>query len=146
MRANGNKIIHRHSNAPKLMYSLEIKRQLNHIKCPICQGPIDIATFLGKTVYGCAVDIDHYHIEFDSKSSEIVNEFVRFYDEKHKYQILKNNNKTNCNLYIYNIDSEKRVIEDGRIRILYPDKSLFDFRNFNVAKAITRVKLLLNFS
>jgi hypothetical protein len=122
------------------------KKLLNGLNCPICKAPIDICTIKFKGYnYGCAVNNDHYTILVDM--CFLVVETVRVYDAKHQY-IISNHytgTKIKTTISVNETDPEGRVIFSFKEKVLALDKAYFDFRNFNAAKAVNRIKTIFVF-
>jgi hypothetical protein len=123
------------------------KKLLNSLKCPICRGPIDMLDWKSQKPYdfGCAYNIDHYKLLLND--GYITQEQVSFYDKTHKYIITKSYKDSfeKTLIHIYEADQEYRVQFDFLQKLISPEVSLFDFRNFNVEKALNRLKTYLVF-
>ena len=124
-----------------------IKNMLNSLSCPICHAQID--TLTGRLYRGynycCATNPDHYMILADTYI--LIVETVHVYDEKHKYTISNHytGNKIRTVINVHGTDAEGRVIFSFKEKKLALDKAYFDFRKFNVDKAVDRIKTIFTF-
>jgi len=126
------------------------KKILNSLRCPICDAQIDTTSYYVRDYnYGCATDVDHYVIYMIlwEPVIRIASERVSIYDKNKKYSLIKSydNGKTTTIIEIYETDLENRVIFSFKEKKLVMDKDLFDFANFNVDKALNRIKTVLVF-
>lgn len=134
-----------------------LKSYLNSLKCPICGAPIDL--FISDFQYGCANDRNHYHLNliktqklFGSQKLESVNEYsvseyVNIYCSGICYTISKiyDNNLVKTTIIFNKTDGENRMIFDFNPKKLELNFDAFDFKNFNVEKALNRIKTLSTF-
>jgi hypothetical protein len=136
----------------------EIKKILNSLSCPICGAQIDII----KNYYGCVANHDHYYLYISTSydwttntnsvaPNQIYKEVVSIYADKYKYVIEKMYSYVNNNIdvvtyiLVYEIDQEGRMIFSFKDKTLKLDFGAFDFKNFNVEKALSRIKTLFVF-
>ena len=127
---------------------------LNKLKCPICKSPIDLMSYTAQPNrkgynFGCAQEPDHYAIWFvhwDRKNS-LEKESVHVYDEKHKYNIVKDHLPTliQTQIYVHDIDPERRIIPSHKETKLIIEQDVFDFNEFDSEKAINRIKMIFIF-
>jgi len=126
-----------------------LKQLLNSLKCPICQCQIDTLLNANNPIYRgfqycCVANHKHYAIKvYENYSAHIVEEIVHLYDQSHEYCILKT--KFNTEIAISDLDLEGRVRFSFVIKKFRTELDLFDFQNFNVDKAINRIKTVLVF-
>jgi len=125
----------------------ETKKLLNSLKCPICSAQIDsITNKRYGYLYSCVANKDHYVLSIDDNTS-ICREKVHIYDNNHKYAIVKSFTKgvPQTEISVYETDLEHRVIFSFKKKQIFMDKELFDFTNFNVDKALKRIKTVFVF-
>lgn len=135
------------------MFSLNLKKFLNSIKCPICNAQIDTLTNnippYRDFDFCCAESIYHYAIKVDDEYiPKIISELVNIYDDKHNYNILKTMlhvNKFKTEITINDIDQEGRLKFSFSTPRFVTELNIFDFQNFNSEKAINRIKTILVF-
>jgi len=126
------------------------KKILNSLSCPICDSPIDMAGHhIQGFNYGCATDLDHYaiHLILWEPVVRITDERVNLYEKNRKYSIIKHYDGSNVitKIEIYETDLENRVIFSFKDKNVIMNRDLFDFRNFDVSKALNRIKTVLIF-
>lgn len=122
----------------------QLKQLLNSLTCPICKAPIDIS--FSKTYNYCrAMNYDHYTVIIND--GILKNEKVHIYDDKYQYVIINHliDNVVKTEIIINEIDQEGRVLFSFNEKRLDLDKRYFDFRNFNVNKAVNRIKTICLF-
>jgi hypothetical protein len=143
-----------------------VKKILNSLKCPQCGAGIDIYTKISSCFnYACAADNLHYQVHLATDNGldyphnlpihpVITAESVVMFEAKHKYVINQSNASIlgtvdETNIEMFNIDPERRVIEDKKKRKLWKsfqyDKKLFDFAHTNKEKILNRIKTILVF-
>lgn len=130
-----------------------VKKILNSLKCPICDAPIDMTDYKKMYNYGCVRDINHYLICI--KDDNLISvpflsvESVNIYDNCRKYQLTQIYDQFSTNvkteILVLEVDLEKRVQFNFKNNQLILDKKLFDFTNFNIDKAINRIKTVYTF-
>lgn len=125
------------------------KELLNSLKCPICNGQVDIIRVY-ESNYACVNEPYHYNLCVDTDLvtdlSFITQERVTLYDSKYRYDILrihKEHIKTRVDMF--SIDGEKRVIFSFKDKFVEVDGDAFDFNNFDSKKALNRIKTILLF-
>lgn len=130
------------------MTQSESSRFLNGFKCPICNSRIDISYM--HNIYICSRDYTHYTVEIKLYDSppKVLHEIVNVYDKKHKFIIIKDfyNEEPKFFIEVYDIDQEGRITFEFTIKKISLEEDCFDFKNFNVDKAINRIKTLFLFS
>jgi|ERR1035437_21850 hypothetical protein len=120
----------------------KVKQLLNSLRCPICGAQIERFCVINSDHYKVFLNRDNYNIETDS----IRMEQVEIYNDKHHYQIRKYHNTQPILtvITIYNANAEG-IIYDNKYKHLDIKQDLFDFRDFNIKKAINRIKTILTF-
>ena len=130
-----------------------VKQFINGLKCPLCQGQIDIIDWkirysVRKHNFCCVNNWEHYRL-FLNQSNIIINEYetIVIYDQKKKYEIIQDNvpddNYTTIN--IYQVDAENRVLEKEKNYSFTFKKSLFNFAQTNREKILNRIKTVMVF-
>lgn len=137
---------------------------IKDIKCPICQGQIDLVDWKIKYAskkynFCCVNDWEHYRlflIHWETKL-KLESEIVIIYDNNLKYEIFQSeinpNNQTTI-INIYTVDAHNKIIEGPADKahftpscsnIFNYDSKLFDFSLTNRDKIVNRVKTILLF-
>ncbi len=129
----------------------DLKNLLNNLKCPICLSQIDLRSG-HKMNYGCVKSEQHYFIEVRLNVFDlpfIMEEHTIIYDKKFKYSLIKEYNNSiffRTKILASSIDGEGRVIY-GLDRIKFEtEQDLFDFSNFDIKKALRRIKTAFTFN
>lgn len=134
-------------------YFLPTKKLLNSLSCPICKAQIDIISGRCSSLYkgydyGCVINFDHYVLYISgvgNYSPKIEKEAVAIYNDKHKYQLVKTylDNQVKTEITVFNIDPEGRVQFSFRNNSAKFDFDIFDFANFNMETALTKIETVL---
>lgn len=125
----------------------DFKKILNSLCCPICKGQIDQSHNL--KFYHCVNDINHYLLSFTG--AIISFEKVQLFDYQNliKYVIFKRININglgyNFRINLNKIDAEGRFIHDFNDKNFTTSINIFDFQNFNLDKAINKIKTIMLF-
>ncbi len=130
---------------------------LDTLKCPICKSPIDAIDNSSGIRNVCAVNDNHYRVFliFNRVSEpSLLKEVTNLYDKGVCYKITKDYSRLYLNVLedsrvfylieIFDTDLEGRIIFSHKRRELTVDDDicLFDFSNFDIKNALTRVKTL----
>lgn len=134
------------------------KRILNMLKCPICNGQIDLLDFStskrkSKDCNFCCVnDPEHFAIWLVHWEQPIRLELERaiVYEGKYQYEVIQNHcfigsSATNTLIYTRKIDAENRVLESSKVNVFSFGKILFDFSKTDRKKLVNRIKTVLVF-
>lgn len=128
----------------------ELKKLLNSLNCPICKAPVDIMSNSNKTGYDycCAANSNHYMILVKKDPIFLERERVFLYDKTNCYSIINFHSETRSvtTIQIFKIDLEGRIIFEFKEKSILLDTCAFDFRNFNLNKAIHRIKTVFVFN
>lgn len=149
------------------MHGRHIKNFLNSLKCPVCQGQIDIVSNKKSQYnFGCSNNYLHFTFFINDRSTatydqdgEIINpmieqERVIVDRDSFRYEIIQNYicltpDEIDTIIYVNKIDAEGNVIDyDGKFPIhktFSCNQILFDFQNVTKDKIINRIKTILTF-
>jgi hypothetical protein len=129
-----------------------IKAKLNSLKCPVCQGQVDVLDWRGpegqpKFNYCCVSAWGHYRLLMNDYIVQY--ETVVIYEGKHRYEIRQNLGDIptfsgQTTIYICDVDAENRAISPKK-KMFSTNKYLFDFSQTNREKMVNRIKTILVF-
>jgi hypothetical protein len=129
-----------------------VKQILNGLRCPVCQGQVDLIDWKhsGKRFnYCCANDYEHYQLWFVHWEPviRIEHECVIIYEGHHKYIVWQFHGTVDMtHIYTYEIDAECNVLDQPNpTPATVFNKLLFDFAKTNRENLVNRLKTILVF-
>lgn len=137
------------------------KALLNSLKCPICQGQVDLLDWKDRSDgmkynFCCSSNWEHYRLYFVHWElvPRIEYETVIVYEGRYQYRISqfapdKRFPSERTEIHTFEVDKENRIISSKDKKFLPPisfEKKLFNFSQTNREKLMNRVKTIIVFS
>jgi hypothetical protein len=129
----------------------DTKTFLNSLKCPVCQGQIDMYDLYQQNAkstrfnFCCVNDYYHYRMALlPLMKLKIHYDMVDIYEGKYQFRTYQNYIQNKTVIDIWKVDEEHNLLNEKSKMFRY-DKILFNWQNTNQNKIVNRIQTILTF-